>query len=56
MVPRPSTSASVFEAVSVWPWVAVPLMLTEPVGASLTLAMVLVAALSTDSGVPWPSV
>ena len=48
----PSMSARVLLALSVWPCVTVPLMLTEPVGASLTLATVLVAALLTVSGVP----
>ena len=56
MVPMPSMSVRVFEAVRVWPCVVVPLMLTEPVGASLTLRTVLVAVLSTASAVPCPSV
>ena len=37
----PSASARVLLAVSVWPCVAVPLMLTLPVGASFTAAMVI---------------
>ena len=36
----PSTSAKVFAAVSVCPCVAVPVMVTLPVGASLMLATV----------------
>ena len=48
----PSMSARVSEAVSVWPCVAVPVMVTLPVGASLTLSTVAVAALFTASGVP----
>ena len=36
----PSTSARVLAAVRVWPWVGVPLMVTAPVGASLTAATV----------------
>src|SRR5205809_72401 len=56
IVPSPSASASVFAAVSVWPCVAVPLMVTDPVGASLTLATAAVAALATCSAVPLPSV
>ena len=45
-------SAMVLVAVSVWPWVAVPLMVTEPVGPSLMLATAAVAAEVTDSVVP----
>ena len=51
----PSTSAKVLAAVSVWPCVAVPLMVTLPVGASLTLATAAVALLVTLSAVPWLS-
>ena len=39
----PSASASVLPAVSVWPCAAVPLMVTVPVGASLTAVMLMVA-------------
>ena len=56
MVPSPSASARVFAAVKVWPWVVVPLMVTEPVGASLILAMVDVSLELTVSAVPSPSV
>ena len=52
----PSMSARVLEAVRVWPWVAVPVMVTLPVGASLTLATEAVALLVTLSTVPWRSV
>ena len=52
MVPRPSASARVFAAVRVSPWVAVPLMVTEPVGRSLILAMVDVSLELTVSAVP----
>ena len=40
----------------VWFWVGVPVMLTLPVGASLTLATAVVALEATASAVPWPSV
>ena len=52
----PSTSAKVLAAVRVWPCVGVPVMVTAPVGASLTLATAVVALLVTDSAVPWLSV
>ena len=52
MVPRPSASAMVFAAVRVWPWVVVPLMVTEPVGSSLMLATADVALELTVSAVP----
>ena len=52
----PSTSARVLEAVRVWPCVVVPVMVTVPVGRSLTLATVAVALLLTLSTVPWLSV
>ena len=42
-------SASVLAAVSVEFWVAVPLIVTVPVAASLTLATTVVAALALDS-------
>ena len=42
-------SARVLEAVRVWPWVAVPVMMTPPVGASLILATACVAPLVTIS-------
>ena len=45
-----------FAAVSVWPCVAVPVIVTEPVGASLRLATAAVAVLVWLSAVPWPSV
>ena len=44
------------EAVSTWSSVEVPVMITVPLGASLTLATALVAAEFTDSAVPWLSV
>ena len=56
MVPSPSISARVLAAVRVWPWMAVPVMVTLPVGASLTLATAALALLVTLSAVPWPSV
>ncbi len=43
-------------AVSVSPWVAVPLMVTDPVGASLTFATAAVAAEVSDSAAPPSSV
>ena len=49
MVPSPSASARVLVAVSVWPWVGVPVMVTEPVGASLTLATAAVALPGRDA-------
>ena len=52
----PSTSARLLAAVRVSPWVGVPVMVTDPVGASLTLATAVVAAELTASAVPWPSV
>ena len=52
----PSASASVFDAVRVSPWVAVPVMVTPPERASFTLAIALVAVEVADSAVPWPSV
>ena len=53
----PSASTSVLvTAVSSWPWVKVPLRLTEPVTASLTLATANDALLVIDSAVPFPSV
>ena len=52
----PSASASVFDAVSICPWVKVPLMLTAPVAALLGLATATVAALVIDSAVPSKSV
>ena len=48
----PSASASVFEAVSIWSSVGVPLMVTLPVGALLTLVTAAVPALLTLSLVP----
>ena len=45
----PSASAKVLAAVSVWPWVAVPEIVTAPVGASFTLATAVVAELVTLS-------
>ena len=55
--PRPSASPMplVF-ALSVWFSVRVPLIRTDPVGGSLTLAIAAVGALVSDSGVPQPSV
>ena len=55
-MPSTSSSASVLAAVSTWSSAAVPLMVTDPVGSSLTLATVPVAALVELSAVPWPSV
>ena len=52
----PSASASVLDAVSICPWVKVPLMLTAPVAALLGLATATVAALVIDSAVPSKSV
>ena len=52
----PSRSASVLNADRVWPCAGVPVMVTAPVGASLTLATVAVALLVTFSKVPWLSV
>ena len=43
--PMPSSSASVLAAVSTSSSVAVPLIVTEPVGLSLTFATALVAEL-----------
>ena len=48
-VGMPSASAKVLEAVSVWPWVAVPEIVTAPVGASFTLATEEVTLLVTLS-------
>src|SRR2546430_14477570 len=56
IAPRPSASASVFDAVSTWPLDALPLIVTVPVGGSLTLVTADVAALALLSAVPWPSV
>ena len=56
IVPNPSASANVFDAVSVSPWVAVPLIVTLPVGASLTFATAEVAEDATLSSVPRVSV
>ena len=56
MVPRPSASARVLVAVKVWPCVDVPLMVTEPVGGSLTFATADVALDALLSAVPCPSV
>ena len=52
IVPIPSTSAILFDAVNTCPCVGVPEMVTVPVGASFTLAIALIAALVTLSGVP----
>ena len=52
----PSTSVSVLLTVSVWFWVGVPEIVTEPLGASLTLATAFEAALLTASAVPCESV
>ncbi len=53
----PSGSAIVsVTAVSVSPWVAVPLMVTAPVGASLMSATSVVASEVSDSAVPPSSV
>ena len=48
----PSISAKVFPAVSVCPCMAVPVMLTPPVGESLMLATLVVALLVLLSAVP----
>ena len=42
--------------VTIGAWAAVPLIVTLPVGASLTFRTAAVAALLTHSFVPWPSV
>ena len=42
MAPRPSASARVLAAVRVWPCLATPVMVTLPVGASLTAVMLTV--------------
>jgi len=51
MVPRPSASASVFDAVSTWFSCAVPLIVTDPVGGSLNVktTAALVAVLPATS-------
>ena len=56
MAPSTSSSASVSVAVRTSSSAAVPEMVTEPVGLSLTLATAAVAALVELSAVPWPSV
>jgi hypothetical protein len=43
-------------AVRTWFSVVVPVIVTAPVGASLTLAIDGVEALVADSAKPWPSV
>ena len=48
MDPRPSRSASVLEAVSVWFCAAEPEMETDPVGASLTGATLNVRTLAEE--------
>ncbi len=57
MVPKPSASASVLLAVNTSPTFGVmELMVTEPVGKSLTLVTARVAALLTTSALPALSV
>ena len=56
IVPNPSASANVFDAVNVSPCVAVPLIVTLPVGSSLTFATAEVAEDATLSSVPRVSV
>ena len=56
MDPNPSSSANVFEAVNVSPSCAVPLIVTLPVGLSLTFATEEVAEDVELSAVPWSSV
>jgi hypothetical protein len=43
-------------AVSTWSSVTVPVIVTPPVGASLTLATAAVGPLVSLSNTPWPSV
>ena len=52
----PSGSKSVFLAVSVWPWIGLPVIATPPVGGSLMLATTAEVAEVTDSVVPGESV
>ena len=54
--PKPSSSAIVLDAVSTPSSIAVPVMVTAPVGASLTLTTAAVASLTTLSDAPNPSV
>ena len=54
--PIPSSSARVLEAVSTWSSVGVPLIATEPVGSSLTLATAVRCVSLCDSTVPSSSV
>ena len=55
--PRPSSSdRALVTAVRVLSSATVPVIVTAPAVASLTLSTAAVAALVTDSAVPWPSV
>ena len=55
-MPKPSTSAKVLVAVKIWFCAGVPVILTFPVGKSLTLVTVAVGVLLTVSDVPSRSV
>ena len=52
IVPNPSASANVFDAVNVSPCVAVPLIVTLPVGSSLTAVTVIVNVPVASESVP----
>ena len=56
IVPKPSSSAKSLDTVSVSSSAAVPVIVTDPVGLSLTLVTAVVAELSTLSAVFQPSV
>jgi hypothetical protein len=56
IAPRPSSSAMSLLAVRTWSSAAVPVIVTDPVGASLTFATDVVAELATLSAAPKPSV
>ena len=55
-MPIPSSSASVLAAVRTLSSATVPEIVTDPDGASFTLATAAVAVLIADSAVPSPSV